>query len=313
MSRTISVGIACALAGVLSTAALKPGELSPTSPPAPSPVAPSSVSLGDLNVRFTATAEHAHWHHPGVRNLDPAVFGTVDNPLGTEFSFGVPLYDRNDDGQGNWTTTALPVAESNNATHLPGLHTASLRVLDRTPTDQPSYTSPTMDELSFECSVVDPFGRQITIRANQALPKGPFTPFFGGVGTNTLVHGQTGIGSKLTPRTFAYCLIYAKGEVLIDGQLLPGNDQRLIHVMVCQGTADDTYSPGAAGGTGPYTGSNDEVDPDDLELHVHVPPTRFTPNPVANSPVVGVGTEWIHLMFEEVTMRGSTINGTITR
>jgi hypothetical protein len=82
--------------------------------------------------------------------------------------------------------------------------------------------------------------------------------------------------------------------------------------MVVHGVQDDFNTPGAAGGSGPYIGSNAEVDPNDLEIHLAIPPVRFVPNPVANSPIAGVG-EFIHIMFEDVTLEGSTINGTISR
>jgi hypothetical protein len=308
--RWIPAGLLGLVLGALGVSHLA---ASPSPPPkVPAAGSPVPASLGDLNVWVSAQAHHAHWHHPGVRNLDPEVFGTVADPLGTEFLIGVPLYDRLDDGQGNWTTTALPVAESNVATHLPHGR-ASLRAIDRTPTDQATLTSPTLDQVAFHCEILDPWGRTLEIRASTPVPRGSVSPFFGGVGTNCLVHGQTGIGTKLMPRVFAYCIVYAKGEVLIDGQLLPGNDHRLVHVMVTHGTSDDTFAPGPAGGIGPFLGSNAEVDIEDLELHVSLPPIRLLPHPVPNSPVVGIGQEFIHLMFEDVELRGSSIDGVLVR
>lgn len=267
----------------------------------------------DLSMWSRAHAHHVHWHFPGVRELEPAIFGTVANPMGFEFGIGVPIYDRLDDGLGNWTTSAVTVADSNNGIHLMGPGEAKLHTVDRTPIDPPTYTSPTNDEVTFYCAFEDPWGRMITIRAGTPAPKGPYSPFFGGVGTNLLVHGQTGIGAKTMPRVFAYVVVYAIGEVRIDGILIPGNDQRLVHVMVTHGAYSDNNPPGLAGGTGPFLCNNNGVNPNDLEMHVSLPPTRMLPHPVANSPVLGMGQEFLHIMFEDIELEGSTINGVIVR
>lgn len=269
----------------------------------------------DLDVRMQAKATNGLWMHSGPRNLDAAVFGTVAEPLGTEFMIGVPLYDRLDDGQGNWTTTALPNFRSNITSPLSPDSVVEVSVRDRTPIDLPTFTSVTYDEVSLTVRITDPFGRRLEVTSNQALPKGPFHEFFGGVGTNLIQHGRTGLGGKQAPQVFSYISLYALGQLTIDGQLLPGNDRRLIHLMVTHGIRDANNNPGSAGGNGPFMGTNSEVDRNDLELHLVLPSVRFMPSgmPQPNTPVVGVGQEYIHLQFENVALSGTGIRGVLRR
>lgn len=309
--QTLFLGL-CGLAGAwLGTRSTLPDAgPEPVSAPVARPARPSFACDQDLDVKVHAVGHHGHWHFPGVRNLEPAIFGTVANPIGFDFGIGVPLYDRLDDGQGNWTTTALPTMDSNEAAHLGGEIVINAR--DVSPVDQPTYTGTTYDEITIRASITDPWGRLVTVRADTPLPKGPYYPFWGGVGTNAIVHGGTGLGSRTLPRTFAYLTAYAVGEVRINGQLLPGNDKRMVHVMVTHAVAGDFNNPGPAGGSGPYIGTNAEVDPNDLEIHLALPPTRFVPNPVANSPIAGIG-DFLHIMFQDVHLEGSSIQGAIDR
>lgn len=271
------------------------------------------VNVGDLDLAVTARARAntGVWLYPGVSNLQPKVFGTVAEPLGEEFAIGVPLYDRLDDGQGNWTTTALPGIASNVTAPIVGV--ARVRVRDRTPVDLASFTDATQDQLDCRITFQDPFGRQIEVTSTQPLPKGPFHEFFGGVATNVFLHGRTGCGAKLLPQTFAYLATWSLAEVRIDGTLLPGNDNRLLHTMITHGIRDPNNDPGVAGGNGPFLGTDAEVDRNDLEFHMVLPPVRFLPNPQPNTPVVGFPQDFVHLIFENVRLSGSSLNGVIQR
>ena len=304
MTRTLLLLAAALVGGWSAHASVSPQEI-------------DTVFLSDLDldVRRQAKATNAIWMHPGPRNLDAAVFGTVAEPLGTEFMIGVPLYDRLDDGQGNWTATALPNFRSNITSPLGSDAVAEVSVRDRTPVDLPSFTSVTYDEIALTVKFTDPFGRRLEVTCNRALPKGPFHEFFGGVGTNLIQHGRTGLGGKQAPQVFSYISLYGLAQLTIDGQLLPGNDRRLIHVMVTQGIRDANNAPGAVGGNGPFMGTNAEVDRDDLELHMVLPSVRFMPSgmPQPNSPVVGVGQEYIHILFEDVTLSGTGLRGILRR
>jgi hypothetical protein len=271
------------------------------------------LSDQDLDVRASARATNGYWFHAGRRNLDPRVFGTVVAPFGTNPIAGVPLDKRLSDGQGNWTTTAAAIPVSNVTSALEPGSFASVSVRDRTPTDRPSFSSTTYDEVELEVVAITAEGLRVEITANTPLPRGPHHEFFGGVGTNVVQHGRTGIGIKLVPQVFSYLTVYAKGEIRVDGELLPGNDDQLIHLMVSQGTRDAANNPGAAGGNGPFLATDAEVNPDDLELLLVMPGTRFLPRPPVSQPIVGLDQGFIHLVFEDVTLAGSTINGTLKR
>jgi len=58
---------------------------------APAPPVTTNASDLDLDVWARASAVNGVWIHPGLRNLDPAVFGTVAMLLRTKRRFGVPL------------------------------------------------------------------------------------------------------------------------------------------------------------------------------------------------------------------------------
>ena len=272
-----------------------------------------SISDLDLSITATATATNAIWISPGVRNLQPSVFGTVAAPLGHEFMIGIPLYDRLDDGAGNWTTTATPTPASNNTTQLGPNATATVWAHARTPIDLLTFGSTTQDEIRVDVSFVDPYGRRISIQSTECLPKGPFHEFWGGVAMNHILHGRTGLGGKIVPETFGYIITFSLAKILIDGQLLPGNDKRILHTMITHGVRDANNDPGLAGGNGPFLGTDAEVDREDLEFHVMMPPVRFLPNPQPNVPVVGFPQEFIHVLFEDVTLSGNTIRGVINR
>ncbi len=159
------------------------------------------LSDQDLDVRASARATNGYWFHAGRRNLDPRVFGTVVAPFGTNPVAGVPLDKRLSDGQGNWTTTAAAIPVSNVTSALEPGSFASVSVRDRTPTDRPSFSSTTYDEVELEVVAITAEGLRVEITANTPLPRGPHHEFFGGVGTNVVQHGRTGIGIKLVPRS----------------------------------------------------------------------------------------------------------------
>ena len=56
-----------------------------------------------------------------------------------------------------------------------------------------------------------------------------------------------------------------------------------------------------------------EIDRNDLEFHLLCPDVRFPMGPQPNSPVVGIGQEFLHVMFEDVTVSGSSIRGVLSR
>jgi hypothetical protein len=117
--------------------------------------------------------------------------------------------------------------------------------------------------------------------------------FFGGVGLDKEMHGNTGIGTGLMPKMLAYITFWGITD-LKDGN---GNiiaADRLIHVMVASRarTADlklltelDTDVTNQAA--------------DQRETHIILPPLDTAGN---MSPVAGTGHGFLHLMFENVAL-----------
>jgi len=65
--------------------------------------------------------------------------------------------------------------------------------------------------------------------ADKPLPHGFGYPTFGGVVTDHLLHGATGIGARLMPTEYIYAAFWAKGDVYVDGKLT--NPGQIIHMM----------------------------------------------------------------------------------
>ncbi|MDW7756047.1 MAG: hypothetical protein SCH68_12890, partial [Brevefilum sp.] len=165
------------------------------------------------------------WILPGPRELDPNIFGTPELPLGFEPDVGVPLEGRltNEDGTA-YTTTAFPTPFSDAFAEIEG--SFELSVVDVTANDGME----SQDQVSFTASFVGPNGKEYTVKVEKAIPVGPDHPFLGGVGTNFIQHGGTGLGTKLSPEVFSYVAFWGIGEFSIDGEVIASN--RVVHGML---------------------------------------------------------------------------------
>lgn len=76
---------------------------------------PGLVAGGIRRVEASSVGTDVRWILPGLRALDPAIFGTPDQPLGFEPDTGLPLEMRlvSEDGTA-YTTTAGPTPFSDN-------------------------------------------------------------------------------------------------------------------------------------------------------------------------------------------------------
>ncbi|MFV2014937.1 MAG: hypothetical protein ACC656_05895, partial [Candidatus Heimdallarchaeota archaeon] len=159
-----------------------------------------NVFIPEVTVSVTATAtkdNESIWMLPGPRSLDPAIFGTPAAPLKTNW---LPEAMRNTTLDGTaYTTTAGMTPFSNKTKPITG--NLSLSVKDVTEMD--SMTS--LDEASFNANFTDPMGKnQYQVVLKQLLPVGPDHNFFGGVGINTYMHGETEIGTPLMPASVSF-------------------------------------------------------------------------------------------------------------
>lgn len=103
----------------------------------------SGEIVGAPNTAVLRADGDVRWILPGPRRLDPAVFGTPDQPLGFEDDVGVPLDARLTTADGSaYTTTATPTPFSDDWSQVTGQTT--MRVVDRTAVGGPT----TQDEIN---------------------------------------------------------------------------------------------------------------------------------------------------------------------
>jgi len=118
--------------------------------------------------------------------------------------------------------------------------------------------------------------------------------FFGGVGQNKVMHGNTGIGTGLMPKLTSYITLWGTAD-LKDGNGNVIAENRLIHIMVTGRVRDENLI---------LTTSVDEnlsdLSPDKIETHIILPPQDLSGN---MDPVPGTGHGFLHLMFESVDLK----------
>ncbi len=234
----------------------------------------------------------ALWQFPDKRALDPALFGTPANPVNVDL---LPLDNRltSEDGS-TYTTIKAPSMFSNNIKMITG--DFKMTVVDATAKDRMD----SKDEVTMEASFVGPNGRDFRITMNKVIPVGPDHPFFGGVGTNVLMHGGTGIGTPLVTEEFSYITVWGIGNIYIDGELV--DSKRVIHIMVSERTRDDDFKVGFG-----------VAKPDELEIHLAMPPLKGSPTGPVPSPVPtgvtlpnGMTQPFIHVNFYgNATLKGN--------
>lgn len=225
----------------------------------------------------------AIWQLPGKRALDPKLFGTPDAPLATQV---LPLAARETNADGTaFTTTREMTPFSNNIREITGNFSMSVR--DNAARDG----LPAKDEVALESTFKGPGGKEYRVVVDRVIPKGPDHPFFGGVGTNVLMHGSTGIGTPFVVREMSYAVLWGIGDLYVDGEKVDGG--RVVHVMVSERTRDENYQLGF-----------EVAQPDELEVHLMLPNTKVSPtgpvtSPVPTAMVLANGDEqpFIHVNF----------------
>lgn len=115
--------------------------------------------------------------------------------------------------------------------------------------------------------------------------------FFGGVGYDKQMHGNTGIGTNLMPQLNAEITLWGTADLKnLNGEVL--DTGRLIHIMTGSRVRTDDLKLITAVET-------DESDHSRRETHIMLPPQDLEENP---SPVDGTKHGFLHLMFENVTL-----------
>lgn len=206
----------------------------------------------------------AIWQFPDKKALDPALFGTPSAPINVDL---LPVAKRAVSADGSaYTTIKKPAMFSNNIKMISGKF--SMQVRDLTAKDSPKSA----DQIAMDSSFVGPNGKTIRVTMNKVIPVGPDHPFFGGVGTNVLMHGATGIGTPLVAEEFSYITAWGLGDIYVDGQKV--DSKRVVHIMVSERTRDDQYKVGFG-----------VAKPKDLEIHLAMPPMKGSPTGPVPSPV----------------------------
>ncbi len=236
------------------------------------------------------------WILPGVRKLDPAIFGTPGNPLREDL---IPEAARAVDGA--FYTTQSPTPFSDNSAPIEG--EAKVKVKDVTSVSGAT----TEDKIDAEFEFTSPDGSiEYKVVVKDALPEIPDHENFGGVGINALQHGATGIGTPLMPQLMAFIAFWGKADLYVDGVLQNGapDQQRFVHFML----SERVRSSVADGYTLAF---DDQVDPEGtLQAHLILPPMALTPSGPVGSPVstgfiLGNGAEqpFLHIMYDTIKVK----------
>jgi len=169
------------------------------------------------------------WILPGVRRLDPTIFGTPQKPLGFEPEIGVPVEDRmvSEDGTA-FTTTKNPVPFSdNNYERTNG--SFSMNLIDRTPVD----VNESRDAARAQFNFTDPTGNiRYSVVLRNVTHVGEHHPVLGGVDIDGIAHGRTAIDTRLEPTSYVYGAVWGVGELYINDTLV--SDNRVIHAMATE-------------------------------------------------------------------------------
>jgi hypothetical protein len=244
---------------------------------------PPGLIDGPLSIKLSMRKAPTLWNLPGPRQMDPAVFGTPSQPIGWEKApfplVGVDPAKRQN--QGNAYTIVDQDTPFSNWL-APGEGNLEMILTDATAIDG----AKTKDKVSFIATFQSPDkAHNYRVEANTALPHGIYHPSFGGVVTGQLLHGATGLGTRLMPTSYAYVAFWAKGKFFADGELV--NENHLIHMMISEGVIKDgkLQTDGGVNGVG-------------KALHLFLPPYRVGSNGVEISPL-----KTSYLPFPEINKR----------
>jgi len=235
------------------------------------------------------------WILPGFRRLDPSLFGTPAKPLGFEPDVGVPIAMRKKNADGSaWTTTARPTPFSDNYKMISGGF--SLKAKDKSVYDSPL----SRDSAKFVAKFTSPGGgNHYKLTVTKVIPVGRQHPFLGGVGTNFVQHGTTGIGTKLMPTAFTYVAFWGIGRLEVNGVEVANN--RVVHMMTTCAVRDANYK----------LVFDKQVDCSRLQTHLLLPNMVVTPKGPMMSPVPtafilpnGVEQPFMHIMFGHNSVSG---------
>lgn len=232
---------------------------------------------------------------PDNRDLDSNVFGTPKMPLaftGTPGMSGVPVPFRKKKGR-QFTTLKKKTPFGDKSTVMAN-GKMMLKAKDVTATD----AATTDDEVQFKASWEDKKGNTYAVKCCEMLASaGKEFPTFGGVMTNHILHGFTGIGTPLFPSAYTYAAFWGMGAVMKNGEVV--DKPRLVHGMLTEYARKEGYK----------LAKDSEVTPQRRHFHLMVAPFMpvkdghsFTHKNVSTGFTLPNGKElpfW-HVMFQNL-------------
>lgn len=219
---------------------------------------PQELLGGALEVNITQESGGVFVILPSKRKLDPNVFGTPQVPrafAGTPGINGLPPGARGvKDGKYTKMKNPSPFGDKNIVMSDGKLN---IKALDATAAD----AQKTKDEVNFKASWKDKKGNTYEVRCCEMLAShGVEYPTFGGVVTNTIMHGSSRIGTALMPTEYTYFAFWGIGEVLKNGEVT--DKPRLVHGMLTEYVRKEDYE----------LAFDEEVTPTRKHFHLMVPP-----------------------------------------
>lgn len=219
---------------------------------------PQELLGGPLKVNISQQSGGVFVILPSKRELDPYVFGNPKMPrafAGTPGINGLPPAARGTkDGEYTEMKKPSPFGDKNVVMANGKLN---IEALDATATD----AAKTSDKVSFKASWEDKEGNTYEVRCCEMLAAhGVEYPTFGGVVTNTIMHGSSRIGTALMPTEYVYFAFWGMGAVMKNGEVT--DKPRLIHGMLTEYVRTEGYE----------LASDDEVTPTRKHFHLMVPP-----------------------------------------
>lgn len=200
-----------------------------------------------------------YWVMPGPRRLDPAVFGTSDDPqmlLGPRievasqgpppsvpgllrelpFLVGLPEQARQSTPDGG-QVLAQPNPFSDDARIVSGNFRAEFH--DRIEQDQPLPPGNTRDSAEMTAEFEDPAGNEYRVVLDHIVqPPFPGYETEGGVMIDSTHHGTTGTGTPLMPEVETQAALWSIAEIFVNGE---SRGMRVAHLMTTEVVRDNEY------------------------------------------------------------------------
>jgi len=260
---------------------------------------PFDILGGPINIDISQKSGGVFVALPDNRKLDPRIFGTPKLPRafgGTPGITGVPLMARNIQ---NGAYTTMKMKSPFGDKHIVMANgKLNINAVDATATD----AAVTKDKVQMVASWQDKKGNTYTVRCNKVAAHGMEFPTFGGVVTNVILHGFTGIGTPLMPSEYTYFAFWGIGSVSKNGKVL--QQPRLIHGMLTEYVRGEGYK----------LDSDKDVSPGRRQFHLMVAPFKpdmanmsFDQSPVDTGFKLpnGMTLPFWHVMFENLEIHAS--------